>query len=142
MSRTRRITALFRPYRRPLSTVLALIVLSAGLGIVSPFLLREVLDVALPERDKELLAGLVAGMIGISIATGVLGVGQTYLSNSVGQAVMHDLPNLMEHQVYACGAPIMVESAQRDFVVRCGLPDDEFYADSFTSEADKHGPLA
>ncbi len=60
----------------------------------------------------------------------------------VHQAVMHDLPNLMEHQVYACGAPIMVESARHDFVVRCGLPDDEFYADSFTSEADKHGPLA
>ena len=53
---------------------------------------------------------------------------------------MHDLPNLMEHQVYACGVPIMVESAQRDFIARCGLPDDEFYADSFTSEADKHGP--
>jgi CDP-4-dehydro-6-deoxyglucose reductase len=60
----------------------------------------------------------------------------------VHQAVMHDLPNLMEHQVYACGAPIMVESAQRDFIARCGLPDDEFYADSFTSEADKHGPMA
>jgi CDP-4-dehydro-6-deoxyglucose reductase len=59
----------------------------------------------------------------------------------VHQAVMHDFPNLMEHQVYACGAPIMVESAERDFVARCGLPDDEFYADSFTSEADKHGPL-
>ena len=58
----------------------------------------------------------------------------------VHQAVMHDLPNLMEHQVYACGAPIMVESAERDFVARCGLPDDEFFADSFTSEADKHGP--
>ena len=60
----------------------------------------------------------------------------------VHRAVMHDLPNLMEHQVYACGAPIMVESAQHDFVVRCGLPDDEFYADSFTSEADKHGLAA
>jgi len=59
----------------------------------------------------------------------------------VHQAVMHDLPNLLQHQVYACGAPIMVESAERDFVARCGLPDDEFYADSFTSEADKHGPL-
>ncbi len=58
----------------------------------------------------------------------------------VHEAVMHDLPNLMAHQVYACGAPIMVESAERDFVARCGLPDDEFYADSFTSEADKHGP--
>lgn len=56
----------------------------------------------------------------------------------VHQAVMHDHPNLMNHQVYACGAPIMVESARRDFVAQCGLPDDEFYADSFTSEADKH----
>ncbi len=58
----------------------------------------------------------------------------------VHQAVMHDLPDLLQYQVYACGAPIMVESAQRDFIARCGLPDDEFFADSFTSEADKHGP--
>jgi CDP-4-dehydro-6-deoxyglucose reductase len=58
----------------------------------------------------------------------------------VHQAVMADFPDLSGHQVYACGAPVMVESAQRDFVARCGLPDEEFYADSFTSEADKHGP--
>jgi CDP-4-dehydro-6-deoxyglucose reductase len=60
----------------------------------------------------------------------------------VHHAVMADFPDLSGHQVYACGAPIMVESAERDFVARCGLPDDEFYADSFTSEADKHGPAA
>ncbi len=57
----------------------------------------------------------------------------------VHRAVMEDLPDLSGHQVYACGAPVMVESAQRDFVASCGLPRDEFYADSFTSEADKHG---
>ena len=57
----------------------------------------------------------------------------------VHQAVMADLPDLSGHQVYACGAPIMVESAQRDFVAQCGLPEEEFLADSFTSEADKHG---
>jgi CDP-4-dehydro-6-deoxyglucose reductase len=57
----------------------------------------------------------------------------------VHQAVMHDHPNLMNHQVYACGVPIMVESAKHDFVTKSGLPDDEFYADAFTSEADKHG---
>ena len=68
--------------------------------------------------------------------------GWTGRTGFVHQAVMHDLPNLREHQVYACGAPVMVESAKRDFVARCGLPDDEFYADSFTSEADKHGPMA
>ncbi|MEP6876205.1 MAG: CDP-6-deoxy-delta-3,4-glucoseen reductase, partial [Burkholderiales bacterium] len=57
----------------------------------------------------------------------------------VHQAVMHDHPSLMNHQVYACGVPIMVETAMHDFVVKSGLPDDEFYADAFTSEADKHG---
>jgi CDP-4-dehydro-6-deoxyglucose reductase len=57
----------------------------------------------------------------------------------VHQAVTADLPDLSGHQVYACGAPIMVESAQRDFIEKCGLPDEDFLADSFTSEADKHG---
>ena len=52
---------------------------------------------------------------------------------------MADLPDLSGHEVYACGAPIMVESAQRDFVQRCGLPEDAFFADAFTSEADKQG---
>ena len=88
---TRRVTALFRPYRGRLSTVLVLIVVSAGLGVVSPFLLRDILDVAIPENDDALLIGLVAGMIAIAIATGVLGVAQTWLSNVVGQRVMHDL---------------------------------------------------
>jgi CDP-4-dehydro-6-deoxyglucose reductase, E3 len=60
-------------------------------------------------------------------------------SGLVHHAVMHDLPDLSGHQVYACGVPIMVESAKRDFVASCGLPADEFYADAFTSELDKHG---
>ena len=71
--------------------VLVLIVIAAGLGMVSPFLLRDVLDHAIPENRDELLFALVAGMIGISIVTGVLGVGQTWLTNVVGQRVMHDL---------------------------------------------------
>jgi CDP-4-dehydro-6-deoxyglucose reductase len=56
----------------------------------------------------------------------------------VHRVVMADLPNLSGHQVYACGVPVMVESAKRDFVTSCALPEDEFYADAFTSEADKH----
>jgi CDP-4-dehydro-6-deoxyglucose reductase, E3 len=60
----------------------------------------------------------------------------------VHRAVMADWPDLSRHQVYACGAPIMVESAEKDLVALCGLPADEFYADSFTSEADKHGAAA
>jgi len=57
----------------------------------------------------------------------------------VHRAVMQDLPDLSGHQVYACGAPVMVDAAQRDFALHCGLPPEEFYADAFTSEADKHG---
>jgi ATP-binding cassette subfamily B protein len=90
-SELRRIGALFAPYRRPLGSVLALIALSAGLSMISPFLLREVLDEAIPDRDTGLLTWLVGGMIGIAIVTGALGVAQTYLSNIVGQEVMHDL---------------------------------------------------
>src|SRR2546430_591118 len=86
-----RIARLFRPYRARLTAVLALILVSAGLGLASPFLLRRILDHAIPARDKAELTLLVAGMIGVSIATGALGVAQTWLSNVVGQRVMHDL---------------------------------------------------
>jgi CDP-4-dehydro-6-deoxyglucose reductase len=57
-------------------------------------------------------------------------------SGFVHRAVIEDLPDLSGYQVYACGAPVMVEAAQRDFTSHHGLPADEFYADSFTSEAD------
>jgi CDP-4-dehydro-6-deoxyglucose reductase len=50
---------------------------------------------------------------------------------------MDDLPDLSGHEVYACGAPVMVQVAQRDFVKLHGLPTECFFADAFTSEADK-----
>ena len=95
----RRIIALFRRYRARLALVSGLIVISAGLGVVPSFLLREVLDVAIQVDastdqatvDMPLLIGLVAGMVAIPIVTGVIGVWQTLISNQVGQAVMHDL---------------------------------------------------
>ena len=57
----------------------------------------------------------------------------------VHQAVIDDFGDLSAYQVYACGAPIVVDSARVAYTEQCGLPADEFYADSFTSEADKHG---
>ncbi len=54
----------------------------------------------------------------------------------VHQAVMTDFADLSGHQVYACGVPIMVDSARRDFTGKCKLPDEEFFADSFTTAAD------
>jgi ATP-binding cassette subfamily B protein len=86
-----RIIRLFGPYRARLGVVCSLIVVSAGLGVVPSFLLRDVLDVAIPDEDTALLTVLVAGMVAIAIVTGVLGVWQTLLSNQVGQSVMHDL---------------------------------------------------
>ena len=94
-----RIIRLFRPYKARLGLVCGLIVVSAALGVVTPFLLREVLDTAIvvdPSTDQAsvrlgLLTALVAGMVAIPIVTGVISVWQTLLSNQVGQAVMHDL---------------------------------------------------
>jgi CDP-4-dehydro-6-deoxyglucose reductase len=57
----------------------------------------------------------------------------------VHRAVMRDFPDLSGCQVYACGVPIMVDSARKDFVEKCRLPEDEFYADSFTTQADVAG---
>ena len=56
----------------------------------------------------------------------------------VHQAVLDDFADLSGHQVYACGAPIVVESARTAYTAERGLPAEEFYADAFTSEADKH----
>src|SRR5947208_4501987 len=87
----RRVGALFGPYRARLSGLLSLIFLSAGLGVISPFLLREFIHKAYPQHDTELVIELVSGMIALSIITSVIGVAQTWISNQVGQRVMHDL---------------------------------------------------
>ena len=55
----------------------------------------------------------------------------------VHRAVMEDFPDMSGVQVYACGAPVMVDAARRDFSAQCGLAPEEFYADSFITEADK-----
>jgi ATP-binding cassette, subfamily B, bacterial len=87
----RRVGALFGPYRLRLGFLLTLIFLAAGIGVISPFLLRAVLDTAIPQKNTALLTFLVLGMITVSVLSGVIGVAQTWISNSVGQRVMHDL---------------------------------------------------
>ena len=88
---TARILALFRPYRLRLSAVLALIVVSSGIAILQPFLLRQALDVGILQHDETVLTVTVLAMIAISIFTNTTSVWQTYMSNVVGQRVMHDL---------------------------------------------------
>jgi CDP-4-dehydro-6-deoxyglucose reductase, E3 len=58
----------------------------------------------------------------------------------VHRAVMADFPDLSAHQVYACGVPVMVDAAKRDFTQQCRLPEEEFFADSFTTQADLAAP--
>jgi CDP-4-dehydro-6-deoxyglucose reductase len=57
-------------------------------------------------------------------------------SGFVHRTVMQDLPDLSGYQVYACGVPAMIDAARKDFITQCQLPEDEFYADSFTTAAD------
>jgi ATP-binding cassette subfamily B protein len=86
-----RILALFRPYRFRLGVVLVMIIFSSGLSMLSPFLLKGVLDDGIFKHETTLLTELVGGMIAIAIATNAFSVWQTYMSNVVGQKVMHDL---------------------------------------------------
>ncbi|MFT4262807.1 MAG: ABC transporter ATP-binding protein [Nocardioides sp.] len=87
----RRIGGLFRAHRRALALVVALITLSSAIGLAQPFLVRHVIDVALPGQDVSLLVWCVLGMVGVAVATAGLGVLQTLISTGIGQRVMHRL---------------------------------------------------
>jgi ATP-binding cassette subfamily B protein len=87
----RRIMRLFRPYRGRLAVVGVLVALSSLVSVASPFLLRAILDTAIPQGRTGLLSVLALGMIATAVATGVFGVLQTLISTTVGQRVMHDL---------------------------------------------------
>ncbi|MEV0398748.1 ABC transporter ATP-binding protein [Actinoallomurus sp. NPDC050550] len=87
----RRVVRLFRPYRWSLAFVGLLVLTSSLVSLVNPFLIRQVIDVALPRQRVGLLAVLAIGMIVISVANSSFSVSQAYVSTKVGQRVMHDL---------------------------------------------------
>ncbi|MGY1439694.1 ABC transporter ATP-binding protein [Streptomyces reniochalinae] len=90
-AQVRRILRLFRPYRGRLILVGLLVAASSLVSVASPFLLREILDVAIPQQRTGLLSLLALGMILTAVMTSVFGVLQTLISTTVGQRVMHDL---------------------------------------------------
>ena len=87
----KRIAKLFSPYRARMTLLLSLIVVGSILGVASPFLVREAVNKGLIGHDLELLSWLVLGMIALAVINAVIGVAQTWISNEVGQHVMHDL---------------------------------------------------
>jgi ATP-binding cassette subfamily B protein len=87
----RRIARLFIPHRWPIATVTAIIVVSSVVAMASPFLLRAVIDDALPHQNLTLLVWLVIGMVAVAAVTAALGVVQTWISTTIGQKVMHRL---------------------------------------------------
>ncbi|MGK5728841.1 ABC transporter ATP-binding protein [Streptomyces sp. URMC 124] len=90
-AQVRRILRLFRPYRGRLALVGLLVAASSLVSVASPFMLREILDTAIPQGRTGLLSLLALGMIAAAVVNSVFGVVQTLLSTTVGQRVMHDL---------------------------------------------------
>lgn len=90
-AQVRRILRLFHPYRGRLAVVALLVGASSLVTVASPFMLREVLDVAIPQGRMGLLSLLALGMIAAAVVNSVFGVLQTLISTTVGQRVMHDL---------------------------------------------------
>ena len=87
----RRIVAFFKPYRLQVAVVLVAILATSLVGLVNPILLKLLIDIALPNRDFFLLNLFVGLMIVLPIVTGLIGLGQSYLNNVIGQHVMQDL---------------------------------------------------
>ena len=95
----RRILRLFAPYKLRLVVVTVMIVVSAAISMVSPFLLRTALDDGIFRHEHAVLTWSVLGMIAIAFVSQALSVWQTYISNSVGQRVMHDLRAAVYHHL-------------------------------------------
>lgn len=87
----RRVVALFGPHRARIAVVVAIIVVTSVIGLAQPFLVREIVDVAIPQQDVRLLLLAVGAMVAVAAVTQLLGVVQTWLSTQVGQRVMHGL---------------------------------------------------
>jgi ATP-binding cassette subfamily B protein len=95
----RRIVSLFKPYRARLSVVLVMIIVASGVSMLNPFFLRDALDDGILHHNTTKLTVYVAAMILVALATQATSVWQTYISNAVGQRVMHDLRAAVYHRL-------------------------------------------
>lgn len=87
----RRVLALFTAYRKRIVAVIFLMLIASATGLAGPFLLRAIIDDALPRNDLKLLSALVADMVLVALVSAIIGAWQVILSSRIGQAVLHDL---------------------------------------------------
>ncbi|MEQ9472040.1 MAG: ABC transporter ATP-binding protein [Roseitalea porphyridii] len=87
----RRILSLLAPYRKRVTAAIFLMVVASAVGLAGPFLLRAIIDDALPAHDLKLLGGLVAGMVLVALLSAAIGAWQVILMSRIGQSVLHDL---------------------------------------------------
>ncbi len=118
----RRIASFFRPYRTAVVVVMSSIVLTALIGVINPYLLKLLIDDAIPNKDLSQLNLYVGLMIVLPIMSGLIGVGQTYVNNVVGQSVMQDLRNALYSHLQ--GMPLRFFTETRTGEIQSRLSND------------------
>src|SRR5688572_13620845 len=118
----RRIAGFFRPYRLTVAAVLLTIILTSLLGLINPYLLKLIIDEALPQKDFALLNLFVGLMIVVPIVAGLIGVGQSYLNTIIGQRVMQDLRNALP--IYLQRLPLRFFTETRTGEIQSRLAND------------------
>lgn len=118
----RRVAAFFKPYWHEIGAALVAILVIAGLGLINPYLLKLLIDDAIPNGDLRLLNIYVGLMIVVPIVSGLIGVGQSYLNNLVGQRVMRDLRNALYSHLQRM--PLRFFTATRTGEIQSRLSND------------------
>ena len=118
----RRILRFFGPYRPQIAVVLVAILATSLIGLVNPYLLKLLIDEAIPQRDWGLLNLYVGLMIALPIVTGLIGIGQTYLNNVIGQNVMQDLRGAL--YAHLQGMPLRFFTETRTGEIQSRLAND------------------
>lgn len=118
----RRVAVFFKPYIRQISAAFVAILVIAGLGLINPYLLKLLIDDAIPNGDLSLLNVYVGLMIVVPIVSGLIGVGQSYLNNLVGQRVMRDLRNALYSHLQ--NMPLRFFTATRTGEIQSRLSND------------------
>ena len=114
----RRVATFFRPYTRDIGLALVSMIFVSGLGLVPPLILKEAIDVAIPQSRGSYLNILVVGMVALPLASGLAGVGQTFLNSRVGQGVMRDLRTRLYAHLQRMGLGFFTRTRSGEIISR------------------------